>query len=252
MLELLNISCGYTDEDIVKNISFSAKSGEKICIIGPNGCGKTTLLRAINGLLDYKGIIKIENKDIRNLSRNEISKSIALMTQLPQVYFSFSVYDTVALGRYVHQEKKLLAGNSKNDREIIDNCIEMVGLSDLKDRQISELSGGQLQRVFLAKVFAQQPKIIMLDEPTNHLDLKHQLELTNLLNSWAENDGNIVIGVMHDLNLALQFADKFILLDKGKAVFSGNATELVKSDILENVYKTDIKSYMKNSFEIWS
>jgi len=177
MLSVENLSCGYDGVDVISNINFSVNYGEKLCIIGPNGCGKTTLLRAICNLMNYKGSVALDKKDISKMKRKEISSSIALMTQLTSIYFSYSVYETVALGRYLAFSKKIFTEETKTDKEIILSSLENVGLIDIKDKPITELSGGQLQRVFLARVFVQEPKIILLDEPTNHLDLKHQLEL---------------------------------------------------------------------------
>ena len=251
MLYIENLSCGYTDKNVISDISFSALSGEKICIVGPNGCGKTTLLRAISGLLDYKGKIMLGDTNIKQLSRKEISKKMAMMSQISDIYFSYTVYETVALGRYAHANKKLFAEQDNNDKKVINQCISKVGLNEVKDKPITELSGGQLQRVFLARIFAQEPKIILLDEPTNHLDLKHQIELIEYLKQWASVENRVVVGVMHDLNLAMQLADKIILMDKGKIVFSGSCDEIQNSQKLEEVYKIDIKGFMQKSLAVW-
>ena len=251
MLKINNLSCGYGKEIIIKNINFSAHSGGKICIIGPNGCGKTTLLRALSGLLDYSGEVLLNNIDIKKLSRKKISKSIAMMSQISEVHFSFSVYETVSLGRYAHTGKKLFPENHYSHNDIVFECLKKVGLLDIKDKLITELSGGQLQRVYLARVFAQQPEIILLDEPTNHLDIKHQIELIEYLKEWANDKNKIVISVMHDINLAMQLADKIILMDNGEIVFIGTIDEIKNSDILEKAYNTDIKSFMKKSLSVW-
>jgi len=126
-----------------------------------------------------------------------------------------------------------------------------VGLSDVKDRQINTLSGGQLQRVFLAKALAQEPDLILLDEPTNHLDLKYQIELMEYLNQWTQKDGHTVIGVLHDINLAMHFADKILLLSDGKITKYGCTNNFVDGKLLEQAYHMDIKSYMQNSLKIW-
>ena len=185
MLKVENLSCGYGTEDIISDISFTANSNEKLCIIGPNGCGKTTLLRALSGVLDYRGNIFINDFELRSLSRKDISRNIALMSQISSVYFSYTVYETVALGRYIHNSKRIFSEESKDDKKIVDECIRAVGLTEMKDKLITELSGGQLQRVFLARVYAQDPEIILLDEPTNHLDLKNQIEFIEYLKLWS-------------------------------------------------------------------
>lgn len=159
LLELKKFSCGYDKIDIIKNIDFKAKRGEILCIVGPNGCGKSTLLKAIGRLIEYKGTLTFDSKDIKNLPVKEFAKRIALMTQSNNVYFPYTVYETVALGRYAYL-KGALSSLSKEDDLIIMEAIKSVGLIDSKDKLISELSGGQLQRVFIAKAFAQDPEII--------------------------------------------------------------------------------------------
>ncbi len=130
-------------------------------------------------------------------------------------------------------------------------AIEKVGLMDIKDTVISELSGGQLQRVFLAKIFAQDPEVILLDEPTNHLDLKYQIEILEYLKSWAKTKNRIVIGVFHDLNLVNLFSENVILLNDGKILGKGNPKEVFLEDVLQEVYNINIKKFMINSLEKW-
>ena len=172
------------------------------------------------------------------------------MSQVSEIYFPYTVYDTVSLGRYPYMESKF--GNlSKMDRKIILDSIEKVGLTDCKDKMITELSGGQLQRVFLAKLFAQDPDIILLDEPTNHLDFKYQVELLEYVRYWSKANNKIVIGVLHDLNLVHYFADSVILLDNGRVVASGNPKYVLNDDIIKDVYNIDIKCFMLNALDKW-
>ena len=135
--------------------------------------------------------------------------------------------------------------------KIILDSIEKVGLTEYRDKMITELSGGQIQRVFLAKLFAQNPDIILLDEPTNHLDFKYQVELLEHVKTWAKTNKKIVIGVLHDLNLVHYFADKVIMLDNGNIVSEGTSMEVLNDDRLKNVYDIDIKSFMKNILNKW-
>ena len=250
MLELKNVFCGYNNVDVVKDISFDVKRGENICIVGPNGCGKSTLLKAISNLISYKGDIILDGKNIKDLKRRDLATKVALMTQSTNILFPYSIYDTVALGRYAHL-KGVFSKLNKEDEEIIYKSLEMVGLLDIKDKLISELSGGQLQRVFLARAFAQSPEVILLDEPTNHLDLRYQIEILNYLKMWAKDNNKIVVAVLHDLNLVQSFGERALLLKDGRLINSGITKEVLNGGDLEEVYGIDIKKFMVTTLEKW-
>lgn len=250
MLEVNNIYCGYNGEDVVYDISFKVNRGENICIVGPNGCGKSTLLKAISNLISFKGSVLLDNRELKNLKRKELAIKIGLMTQSSNILFPYSVYETVALGRYPHLNG-IFSKLSKADEDIVYKSLERVGILDIKDKLISELSGGQLQRVFLARTFTQEPEIILLDEPTNHLDLRYQIELLDYLKLWAKENNKIVVAVLHDLNLVQSFADNVLLLDKGKIINNGTPKEVLNKDDLEKVYNIDIKGFMIKILEKW-
>lgn len=251
MIEVKNIYCGYDNNDIIKNLSFKVNNGENLCIVGPNGCGKSTLLKSIANIIEYKGSIKIDNKEVSSFSRIDLAKKVALMSQMSEIYFPYTVYDTVSLGRYAYS-KGVFSKLSMKDRGIIVNSMKKVGVYELKDKLITELSGGQLQRVFLAKIFAQDPDIILLDEPTNHLDFKHQIELLENLTEWVKANNKIVIGVLHDFNLVQYFADKVLMIDSGKLISYGTPEEVLKGEILNDIYGMDIKEFMVNILQKWA
>ncbi len=250
MLKVKNLSCKYNRTPVLKDVTFSVEPNEKLCILGPNGSGKTTLLKAISCLIPSNGEIFLDNSNLKDAKRKEISKKIALMSQMSTIYFPYTVYETVMLGRYAHIKRGVFQTESSTDKEIVLDCLEKTGIVDIKDRLITELSGGQLQRVFLARVFAQSPQIILLDEPTNHLDLKYQIELTEYLNEWASKEDHCVIGVLHDINLALSFANKVILLNNGEIAAYSRAEDF-NFNLLNDIYKIDIKKYMINSLKKW-
>ena len=250
MLEVKSVSCGYDSEDIVKNVSFKVERGNNLCIVGPNGCGKSTLLKSIANLLDYRGNITLDSKEMSKLTRKDLAKNVALMSQASNIYFSYTVYETVSLGRYAHI-KGVFSKIGKEDDEIILKSIENVGLLDIKDKLITELSGGQLQRVYLARAFAQDPDIIILDEPTNHLDLKCQIEILDYLNKWTKENNKIVVAVLHDLNLVQTFGEKVIMMNNGKIVSSGTPKEVLNNDKLKDVYGVDVKGFMIEALEKW-
>ena len=248
MLKVRNLYCGYDGKDVIKDFNIDITRGQNVSIVGPNGCGKSTLLKAMVSLIDYKGNIFLDGKEVKSIKRKELAKKVALMSQNSQIYFPYTVYETVALGRYAHIDG-VFARLSKKDEEIY--CLINVGILDLKDKLINELSGGQLQRVYLARVFAQEPDVILLDEPTNHLDLKCQIEILEHINKWTKENQKTVIGVLHDLNLVQMFSDDVIMLSEGYIVSKGKTKDVLSEDKLKEVYGVDIKKFMINALEKW-
>jgi iron complex transport system ATP-binding protein len=250
VLEIRNLYCGYDGRDVVKDISLKVERGEILCVAGPNGCGKTTLLKAIAHILGYRGSIAVDSREVSSFSRKALAKKIAVMSQGQEIYFPFTVADTVALGRYAHAEK-YIPSLSLKDKTLIAEVLEKLGLSEVKDRLINELSGGQLQRVFLARTLVQDPEIILLDEPTNHLDLKYQVELLRSLVDWAKGNGRTVIAVLHDLNLSRRFADTMALMYDGRFAAVGIPDAVLGRGTLESVYGMDVHSFMLESLSAW-
>lgn len=250
MLEVTHLSCGYTNVPVVKDVSFHVAEGQRLCILGPNGCGKTTLLRGMTGLLPVTGTVKVQGVDLRELSARQKSQRIALMSQISTTYFAYTVYETVMLGRFAHQKRSAFLGDTEQDHKIVRENLERVGMLEYKNRPITELSGGQLQRVFLAMVFAQEPQVILLDEPTNHLDLKYQLELVEMLKEWIGEGKRCTVGVMHDINLALSFADSILLMENG-AVAAYESVKDFDLSILDSIYRMDVRQFMQNSLQRW-
>jgi len=248
MLNLKNVCAGYGDKDVIKNISLDIQLGQNLSIIGPNGCGKSTLLKVMVGLLHYKGDVLLDGKYLNRMKRGEISAKVAMLSQMSPIYFSYSVYDAVMMGRYVHG-KSFLGGISVTDKEMILKCLKIVDMLDEKDRDITKLSGGQLQRVFLARTLAQDPDIILLDEPTNHLDLKYQIELIDYLKTWARENNRAIVGVLHDLNQAIRLSEDVLVMRGGEIVAHGS--DILTADLLEDVYEIDVAGYMKNVLSHW-
>lgn len=250
MLKIKNLYSGYDDINIIKDINIDINKGESLFIIGPNGCGKSTLLKSIANIIEYKGSIKIDGEEVLYLNRKSLAKKVGLMSQISEIYFPYTVYETVSIGRYAYS-KGVFDILSREDKKIVLESIDKVGLSEYKDKMITELSGGQMQRVFLAKLFAQNPDIIPLDEPTNHLDLKYQIELMEYVKDWAQSNNKVVIGVLHDLNLVYYFASYVVLLNKGRIISSGSPNEVLNDKKLQEVYDIDIKSFMLKLLHKW-
>ena len=250
MVEVKCLSAGYGGEDVIRNISFSAGRGESLCVLGPNGCGKSTLLKSIARIIDHRGAVTLDGRDSTSFSRRELAKKIALLGQSTQVFFPYTVYETVSMGRYAYTEG-FLKNLSARDEAIVEDTIKRLDIWDIRGRMIDELSGGQLQRVFLARTLAQTPEIILLDEPTNHLDLKYQIELLAFLKSWVSESGKTLIGVFHDLNLARRFSDTAVIINNGEVAGSGTVENTLTSENLRSVYGIDIRGFMLESLEMW-
>lgn len=253
VLELKNVCCGYGKTDIIKNVSLELEAGEILSLAGPNGCGKTTLLRAACGLLPIRaGEVLIKGKSAASFAPKERAKLTAMLSQTGEggEYSDYTVMETVLMGRYARMGGKLFAETSEEDIKAAENAIAELELSDLKDRYITELSGGQLRRVFLARAFAQEPEILFLDEPANHLDPKHQTELCRLLQKWKDS-GRSAVGVFHDIGYAAAVSDRIMLMQDGKAVLCDEPEKIIGSGKLNDVFETDIAAHMKNMARFW-
>jgi iron complex transport system ATP-binding protein len=296
LLRAEGLSAGYGDREILSDISFTLREGERLCVIGPNGSGKTTLLRVLSGTLPYRGRLSIrtqypasraharnerEMTERSSLSRRAAARETGFLAQLSSAYFPFTVGETVMLGRYARQKRTLFAQPSELDRQTVERALEACGIAEIKDERLSRLSGGQLQRVFLARAFAQDPSILLLDEPSNHLDLYYQLGLLRAVESWvgcgsvlggktpddataaavaaaatADSDGetgraHAAIGVFHDLSLALRFADSLILLDGGRITDSGDPRAVISGDAINSAYRMDVARAMRDLLQSW-
>lgn len=263
IIEIKNISAGYgknkannTDDDklVIKDVSLDIAEGRSVCLLGPNGCGKTTFLRVIAGMLPATyGEILIDGKDIKTINRREIATYISFLSQMTQVYFSYSVYETVMQGRYVHGGS-FFAKSASRDKEVVEETLEALGLQDLSKKQITTLSGGQLQRVMLARCMAQESPVLILDEPMNHLDMKIQSEFMDYLMKWREKPVKMdqkreykptIIGVFHDINIAAYIADEVALISEGRLLSFGAKENVLKEELLEKTYHFDVADYLR-------
>lgn len=251
MIKVKEISAGYGGADVLHDISFSLDPGENLSIIGPNGCGKTTLLRVIAGTIGFSGEVLLNDSSVRSMRKKVLGKKVAMLSQHTQIYFNYTVFEIVMMGRYVHGSGSLLDRPSKFDRLAVETALKRVGMLELKDRDVDTLSGGQLQRVFLAKLLAQDPDVILLDEPTNHLDLSYQVEMIRFLKEWSAKEKKTVIGVLHDINLAMLLSDKVLLMEDGRIKALGKCKEVFSSGALESAYKMDVAGYMLEMLKQW-
>ncbi|MGD6874709.1 adenosylcobinamide amidohydrolase [Sutcliffiella horikoshii] len=243
MIELKRLVGGYSPEKpIINGVDLAIKRGDFFALLGPNGSGKTTLFKLVTGQLPLlEGELLLSGKPLSSFTKLEKAKKIAVLTQELQVSFDYTVEEIISLGRYPHQ-KGLLKSLSKKDKEIMQQVMDVTGVTIHKNKQFRKLSGGEKQRVLLAKSLAQEPAILLLDEPTNHLDIKHTFHMLDLIKEWQHTKGLTVFAILHDLNVASLYADSLALLHNGRFLEVGDADTLRKEEQLEKVYDVLIKA----------
>ncbi|KZE64291.1 hypothetical protein AWM68_14475 [Fictibacillus phosphorivorans] len=240
MISVVNVSAGYEGKKVLNDLSLSLSKGKMTGIIGPNGSGKTTLMKVLNGThpLD-KGEVLIKGKRLQNYTAKELAKVMAVLPQHAGSSFDFTVQEVVELGRYPFY-KGLLKVASAHDEQVVKEAIELTGVQDFVHKSINQLSGGEQQRVMLAKALAQEPEILLLDEPTNHLDLSYQIKLMDLLKKWVYTRKLTVVAILHDLNIASLYCDEVILLDDGIVKANGHPRAIMNKELLQEVYYTPL------------
>lgn len=230
----LDFSYGKTCR-VLEQIDFDAQEGQCVAVLGNNGAGKSTMIKCLNRiLLPQEGTVVVNGRDVQKLKRQKIAQDMAYVSQQNESS-QFTVYDAVLLGRKPYIKMNPV----EEDHRITRNIIERMGLESFSLRYIDELSGGELQKVMLARALAQQPKVLMLDEPTSNLDLKNQYEVMSIIRDIAIQDKICVIIVIHDLNLALRYCDRFMFI-KNSHVYSLGGAETVNCDSIRDVYGLDV------------
>ena len=251
MLEVENLTVRYGDLTILEDLSFSLNAGDWLMIVGPNGAGKSTAISAITQSIPYTGTVRFEGEDLKTKKSTEIARCIGVLMQSHSAEYAFSVEEVVALGRYCYSSG-FLNGKEDSDNDAVDEALRLTGLEELRDQSVLTLSGGELQRTFLAQVFAQSPRLLLLDEPTNHLDLIYQKQVFGIIRDWLKEPGRAVASVVHDLSLAKTYGSGAILLNKGKCVSSGSAEEVLSAANLDPVYGMDVGAWMRQMLSQWT
>ena len=237
VMQINNIFSGYSDNEILHGVSFAAAKGELIGIIGPNGCGKTTLLRTLTGILKPShGEILIEDKKLSKLSHRHIAKNIAVVTQSIDPV-AMTVYDYVLMGRFPYHSRFQFF-DRKDDYELAEKYMKLTDVYTLKDKFMSEISGGERQRAQVARALVQQPLILLLDEPTSHLDITHQIKILDLIKRLNRELKLTVIMVIHDLNMAAEYCSRLLMVKDGIVYKEGEPHEVLTYSDIENVYST--------------
>lgn len=245
MLRISNLHTGYHKKEVVKGISFSVEKGEFACIIGANGCGKTTALKGILGMLPlFEGSVQVNNKDYINTEKKihvkakERAKVFAYIPQIHGLPFPFLVSDVVLLGRTPHLQSSV-AGASDDDKKVAYHALEMLGIESIANEDYTELSGGQQQLVLIARALAQEPEILIMDEPTASLDFGNQQLVLDRMKDLSR-DGMSVIMVTHDPHHAILCANKVIVMDEGEIIKEGTPKETITTEMLERIYNAHV------------
>lgn len=258
LIEVENISFSYRNKNLKDSvfnldcINLSIKRQDFISILGPNGSGKTTLLKLLAGILSPgSGQVKLKDENYQKYSRRELAKVIAYVPQSLQVVFPFSIYEIVMMGRSPYLN--ILGFENDDDKKIVEEAIELVGISHLKNHGINEVSGGESQRAYLARAIAQCPEIILLDEPSSHLDIKHQLTFFNLIRKLNLEKNLTVVVILHDLNIAGYFSNRIILMKNGIIYKDDSVTNTITEENIKKVFEIDTEvkvNYDHNSVNV--
>jgi iron complex transport system ATP-binding protein len=224
---------------VVDRIELEVPAGEWLALIGPNGAGKTTLLRAIAGLVSFSGSITLQGRGTTALRRSELSRLVAVVSQEPSTPPWMTVAEYVLLGRTPHLGR--LAKEGRRDREVAADALARLDLLDYRERRLGTLSGGEKQRVVVARALAQEAPIVLLDEPTAALDIGHQQQALELLDALRADSGLTLVAAMHDLTLAAQYADRMVLLDAGHVVADGTPHEVLTEALIGRHYDAVIQ-----------
>lgn len=234
-MEVRELSFAYGDNKVLKNISLKIPQGKITTIMGANGCGKSTLFALMTkNLVPKKGKVLLGSKNIQNLALGDFAKKVAIVHQYNSAADDITVERLVAFGRTPYQ--KMIAGHSEEDTRMVEWALEITGLMEYRDREVSRLSGGQRQRVWIAMALAQNTKILFLDEPTTYLDIRYQLEILQLIRMLNRNYGITIVMVLHDINQAIHFSDEIIGMKDGIVAAEGDPREVITTDVIYKLY----------------
>ena len=250
MLNAEHITVRFGHYTAVEDVSLRLRAGDWLMLAGPNGAGKSTLVNALAQTVPYEGRFLLGGKDIRDLRPAALAREIGVLSQRNRVEYAYTVEEIVGLGRYAH-EKGFLSHRDGEGKEAVEKALELTGLTHLRRLSTLTLSGGELQRVFLAQVFAQGPRILVLDEPANHLDLKYQQHIFDLITEWRKQENRAVLSVVHDLSLARRYGTGVLLMHRGKCVSQGTMDAVFTPERLKEVYEMDVYAWMRELAETW-
>ena len=235
MIDIRHLGYSYGHKKILEDINLKVPSGSLCAIMGPNGCGKTTLLRCIANLLKpERGEVWVDGKNVQDYPTRLLAQKIAFVQQHPQTDIEFSAFETVLMGRNPYQRH--LQNESQEDWDIVERCMKQTNTWHLRMALPSQMSGGELQRVMIARALAQETPLLLLDEPTSNLDIAHQFDIMRLLRKINEDEGKTILIVVHDLNLALHYCPHSVLLHEHKLFFDGTTEDALTPERIKRVF----------------
>ncbi|MFX4272657.1 ABC transporter ATP-binding protein [Propionibacteriaceae bacterium Y1685] len=234
MINACDVGVRIGDKDLLAGVSFAIMPGEWVGVVGPNGAGKSTLLRTLVGLTQHTGQVFVAHADVRAMSAKELARIVAVVVQQPVIPQGIVVADYVLLGRSPHLG--LLQRETRHDRARVSQVLELLALTEFSDRRMQTLSGGELQRVYLARALVQEPQVLLLDEPTSALDIGHQQEVLGLIDQIRQDSALTVVSTMHDLTMAGEYADRILLLHQGRILRDGPPEEVLEPHLLARTY----------------
>lgn len=234
-LEMQHVRLGYGRETIVKDITLQVKPGEMVGLIGPNGCGKSTIIRAISRVISPRsGKILLDGKDVSHIPRRDLARLLGVVPQMPLLPSAFTAFEIVLMGRNPHLG--LFQYEGPKELAIAWQAMAQTATQPLAERRVSELSGGEIQCLLIARVLAQETKAILMDEPTANLDIGRQVEILDLIKNLCTEKSLTVLAALHDLNLASQYCDRLVLINNGRIHAEGTPREVITSQNIKEVY----------------
>lgn len=250
MLKGNHITVRYGEHTVVDDLNFELHEGQWLMLVGPNGAGKSTLIETISQGVPYTGDIMLEGKNVRRYKPAQLASKIGVLAQKNSVGYGYSVEEVVALGRYAYTSG-FLSSRDDDGKMQVEKALEATGLTDLRRASVLTLSGGELQRTFLAQVFAQNPQVLILDEPANHLDLVYQKHIFSLIADWLKTPGRAVMSVVHDLSLARRYGTHAALMNRGKCAAQGKIHDVLTPENLRSAYDMDVYAWMQEMLAQW-
>lgn len=255
ILRIQDLCVAYGNNIVLKSLCFAIDKTDWLMVVGPNGAGKSTFIKALSRAVDYSGNIYIEGKEIGSYKQLDYSKKIGFLYQKNDVCFNYLVKDVISMGFYSKSRKE-----NEQNKKFYKNCCEeallkvmdMLEITHLRDKFINEISGGEMQLVFLAQILVQDPDIIVLDEPLNNLDIAYQQKVMDVLEILRKSYKKTIICIVHDINFAKMYGNKCLLLNKGQSISFGNPEKVLSKNNIQNIYSIDIKKHVQNIKSAWN